>query len=362
MKRLLKYLVAALLGLILLLAVALAAILGSEAGSRWALGLVPGLQVQGYAGRLGGAWQAERLAWSDGATELEVERPQFAWSPACLLQGALCIDRLIVERVQLRLAPGPAEPSEGPIQLPALKLPLAVRLGEVRLGSFLLDGNEQVSNVQASAHWEADGLHIDVLKAARGDLAVDLSGLLTPQGNWPLQAQGSLRLPAPGEQPWELKLQAKGELLGHLLLEADSSGYLQGHLSGDLQPLAENLPASAKITADGFRGAVRAYDTAKKPMDFVAALRTDEQGLFCDWEKMNDPDFKIFYSSGQNYQSRIALTAAMMKKAGKDVPANIDVPFSMKPVVKGLCNMDLPQETSVSTLIDKEMLKAMFAK
>lgn len=261
MKRLLKYLVAALLGLILLLAVALAAILGSEAGSRWALGLVPGLQVQGYAGRLGGAWQAERLAWSDGATELEVERPQFAWSPACLLQGALCIDRLIVERVQLRLAPGPAEPSEGPIQLPALKLPLAVRLGEVRLGSFLLDGNEQVSNVQASAHWEADGLHIDVLKAARGDLAVDLSGLLTPQGNWPLQAQGSLRLPAPGEQPWELKLQAKGELLGHLLLEADSSGYLQGHLSGDLQPLAENLPASAKITADGFRGAADLPDT-----------------------------------------------------------------------------------------------------
>ena len=51
----------------------------------------------------------------------------------------------------------------------------------------------------------------------------------------------------------------------------------------------------------------------------VVALRTDEQGLFCDWEKANDPDFKIFYSSGQNFQSRFALTAAMMKKAGKDV-------------------------------------------
>ena len=61
-------------------------------------------------------------------------------------------------------------------------------------------------------------------------------------------------------------------------------------------------------------------------------------------------------------QSRIALTAAMMKKAGKDVEPNINVPFSMKPVVKGMCNPDLPLETSVSTLIDKDMLKAMFAK
>ena len=51
--------------------------------------------------------------------------------------------------------------------------------------------------------------------------------------------------------------------------------------------------------ADGFRGAVRAYDTAKKPMDFVAALRTDEQGLFCDGEAANNPNFKIFYSSGR---------------------------------------------------------------
>ncbi|MDF3933203.1 translocation/assembly module TamB domain-containing protein [Pseudomonas citronellolis] len=261
MTRLLKYLLAALLGLLLLLAVALAVILGSEAGSRWALARVPGLQVEDFSGRLGGAWQATQLAWSDGATELRVERPQFAWSPSCLLKMTLCVDRLVAERVQLKLAPGPSEPSEGPIQLPALKLPLAIRLGEVRLGSFLLDGSEQVSNLQASAHWEADGLHIDTLQATRAGLALNLSGLLTPEGNWPLRAEGSLRLPAPGEQPWELKLQAKGELLGHLLLEADSTGYLQGHLSGDLQPLAENLPARAKISADGFRGAAELPDT-----------------------------------------------------------------------------------------------------
>lgn len=114
--------------------------------------------------------------------------------------------------------------------------------------------------------------------------------------------------------------------------------------------------------ADGFRGAVRAYKSAKAPMNFVAALRTDEQGLFCDWEEANNPNFKIYYSSGQNYQSRFALTAAMTALAGKDVAAHISVPFKMKPAVKGLCNKALPMEMSVSTMVDQDTLKAMFTK
>lgn len=114
--------------------------------------------------------------------------------------------------------------------------------------------------------------------------------------------------------------------------------------------------------ADGFRGAVRAYESAGRPMDFVVALRTDEQGLFCDWEAANSDDFKIYYSSGQNFQSRIALTAAMMAQAGQEVSSAINVPFSMKPVVDGQCDPTLPMEISVSSLVDAETLSAMFAK
>ncbi|MDF1776006.1 MAG: substrate-binding domain-containing protein [Rhizobiaceae bacterium] len=114
--------------------------------------------------------------------------------------------------------------------------------------------------------------------------------------------------------------------------------------------------------ADGFRGAVRAYESAERPLDFVVALRTDEQGLFCDWEAADSADFKIFYSSGQNFQSRIALTAAMMAQAGDDVSSAIDVPFSMKPVVKGQCDKSLPMEISVSSLVDADTLSAMFGK
>jgi ribose transport system substrate-binding protein len=114
--------------------------------------------------------------------------------------------------------------------------------------------------------------------------------------------------------------------------------------------------------ADGFRGGVRAYESTNTPKDMVVALRTDEQGLFCDWEDANHAGFKIFYSSGQNFQSRFALTAAMMAKAGTKVDTKINVPFSMKEGKKGLCDRGLPMEISVSSLVDIDTLRAMFAK
>lgn len=149
-----------------------------------------------------------------------------------------------------------------------------------------------------------------------------------------------------------------------LLGKADTSWTQEGTFQAMSGLLAQHgaIDAVAYEYADGFRGGLRAYQSAKKAPDVIVALRTDEQGLFCDWEKANDPNFKIFYSSGQNYQSRIALTAAMMKKEGADVPKAVEVPFRMKPVVRGMCNPALPEDASVSTLLDADMLKAMFAK
>lgn len=111
--------------------------------------------------------------------------------------------------------------------------------------------------------------------------------------------------------------------------------------------------------ADGFRGALRAYEAAERPMEFVLSVRTDEQGLFCDWEEAGQ-SFDVLFASGQNYQSRIALTAGMLAASGESVDARIDVPFAMKPVEVGLCNPQLPMEISVSTLVDEETLLAMF--
>ena len=52
----------------------------------------------------------------------------------------------------------------------------------------------------------------------------------------------------------------------------------------------------------------------------------------------------------------------MMAKAGQSVPPTIDVPFSMKPGLKGMCHKTLPMEISVSSLVDGDTLVKMFTK
>ncbi|MGQ7819506.1 translocation/assembly module TamB domain-containing protein [Metapseudomonas furukawaii] len=250
------------------LAVVLAALLAvpavllfTEAGGRWALRQVPGLQLEGFSGHLGGRWRAERLAWRQDGTRLELEAPLLDWSPACLLRRTLCIDELASERIRLDLPPASTDEEGAPFRLPELRLPLALQIGQVRVGRFLLQGDDQLQELDLVARWQADGLHVERLSLRRDDLALDLSGHLRPEGDWPLAVQGTLKLPAPGETPWALTLKAAGDLQGLVRLDADSQGYLDGHLDGEVRPLAPQLPASATLRADGFKASPGLPDT-----------------------------------------------------------------------------------------------------
>jgi len=271
--RVLKYLSLTLLGLVLLIILALGLVLGTQAGSRWVLGLVPGLEVTDFEGRLGANWQASRLNWVEGGSRVEVLAPHLAWSPACLLRATLCIDRLQVERVDMAFAPSEAPADSGPIQLPGLRLPLAIELGEVKLGQLRLDGSDLLGDLQLAAHWTASGLRIDSLQVQREELHLSLQGDLQPEGDWPLQLNGSVQLPAVEGQAWQLALTAKGELQKTLNLDATSSGYLNAHLTGELQALAEHLPAKLSIRSDAFKPASALPDTLQ-----LDQLRLDANG------------------------------------------------------------------------------------
>ncbi|AMB86105.1 hypothetical protein AWM79_12685 [Pseudomonas agarici] len=260
MKRGLKISGLVILAVVLFVAAVLGAVLGTQAGSRWALAQIPGLSVENFQGRLGGQWRADHLLWQQNGSKVELLEPRFDWSLSCLARLNLCIEQLDVERVELHIAPS-AEASSGPMTLPELKLPVAIRLEQVRIGSFLLDGSEQFRALQLAAHWTHAGLQIDSVHLQRDDLSLELSGLLQPTGDWPLAVRGKLLLPAPGGAPWSLALDVQGDLLKTLQLKADSSGYLQGQLTGEVQALAQNLPARVKIAADGFKVSADLPDT-----------------------------------------------------------------------------------------------------
>ncbi|MCI8210692.1 hypothetical protein AUC61_14230 [Pseudomonas sp. S25] len=259
--------------IVLLLFITLWLLLGTETGSRWALARVPGLQIENFSGHLAGQWQADHLLWQQDATGIEIDNPALDWSPGCLLKMTLCIDRLQADQVRLQLAPGSDTGQSGPFQLPDLKLPLAIRLSDVRIGSLLLDGAEQLADVRLAAHWTAEGLRLDDVHLRRDDLVLDLAGLLQPSGKWPLTATGLLKLPDVADRAWTLNLDVQGNLLETLQLKGISSGYLQGQLNGELEPLAEHLPARLKIIAEPFKAADSLPDTLQ-----LNQLSLDAQG------------------------------------------------------------------------------------
>lgn len=261
MKRGLKITAVTLLALLLLIVLTISAVLGTQAGSRWALSLVPGLSVENFHGRLGGQWSADHLLWQQDTSRVELNKAIFAWSPLCLTRMTLCIDQLKAEQVILQFPPSAETTESGPVKLPDLQLPLAVELGDVEVGSLLFNGSEQLRGLQLAAHWTAQGLQIDSVKLQRDELSLNLSGLLQPSGNWPLNIQGDLTLPAPGNEPWTLAVKVDGDLLKTLNLHADSRGYLDGQLNGELQALAENLPARLRITSDAFKPSADLPDT-----------------------------------------------------------------------------------------------------
>jgi translocation and assembly module TamB len=250
-----------LVSLLVLLMASVSLVLGTQSGSRWALGLVPGLQLENFNGRLGGLWSADHLTWEQGANRVEVDAPVFDWSPGCLTRMTLCIDTLKAGDIRLRFAPPTDAAPSGPITLPDLKIPLAIELGDVQVGSVMLDGAEQLRDLKLAAHWTADGLKIDSAHLQRDDLILDLTGLLKPQADWPLTAEGHLQLPPVAGQPLSLALNIDGDLLKTLKLNAQSSGYIDAKLVGELQPLADNLPAEITITSEQFKPAADLPDT-----------------------------------------------------------------------------------------------------
>jgi ABC-type sugar transport system substrate-binding protein len=145
---------------------------------------------------------------------------------------------------------------------------------------------------------------------------------------------------------------------------ADTNWTRQGSLqamSGFLSKYPDLKGVSYEY-ADGFLGGVRAYQAAKKPLDLVLTLRTDEMGLMCEWKKINNPNFKIFYSNGGNFQSRLALTIGMIKHSGGSVPGTLIVPASMRQVNKSTCNPKVPGQAAASTLVPDNVLIAMYKK
>lgn len=147
-----------------------------------------------------------------------------------------------------------------------------------------------------------------------------------------------------------------------LVARADTSWTREGTLEAVSGILTANpdVAGFSYEAADSFLGGIRAYEAANLPLNITLTLRTDEVDLFCEWKKIGNPNFKIFYSTGGNYQSRIALTAAMMKLHGAELPPEVIIPVEMRQVDDSSCVESMPPLASVSSLVPNDIFVQMY--
>ena len=114
--------------------------------------------------------------------------------------------------------------------------------------------------------------------------------------------------------------------------------------------------------ADGMNIGLQTYEDLGIPVEnLTVALRTDEQDLFCDWAERNEPTYKIWYSAGGNFQSRVGVTAAMLSIKGAEIPAEVVVPHVMREVTADDCDPDrVAPSVSGTSLAPDSVLELMF--
>jgi len=109
------------------------------------------------------------------------------------------------------------------------------------------------------------------------------------------------------------------------------------------------------------QGAFAAYQAAGKPFNAVLTLRTDDVGMGCAFNKLNNPNLKMWYYTSGNTQIRVAFTAAMMKLKGAKIPPTIVFPIQLQNQrVRDSCVKGYPQEASATSLIPLSLLHRMY--
>ncbi|HET9461682.1 MAG TPA: substrate-binding domain-containing protein [Gaiellaceae bacterium] len=109
------------------------------------------------------------------------------------------------------------------------------------------------------------------------------------------------------------------------------------------------------------QGGYAAYKAAGKPFQGVLTFRTDDVGMGCLFNQLNDPKLEMYYTSSFNSHIRVALTAGMMKLKGAKIPPTIVFPIEMQNQRKrDSCVKGYPQEASATSLIPLSLLKKMY--
>lgn len=257
-KRILRYTLWVLLGLLLLVAVLLGWAVATESGTRWvaarAVGLVPGeLQIEQVSGRLNRDLRLHGIRYSREGLTVQGDSLALEWQWSRLLSGELLIERLALGDIDVRLPPA-SEPSEQPEEQPPfrlprqLSLPLSVDIRSLSLGAVRItpaDGEVGVEN--ESTEWLSAA---DLQIGARGDrVEIRRFSLKSPRADLSLTGGATLS----GHYPIDLVTEWKLRLAQRLDSSTPEEPIVldgTGRIGGDLEQLILNQRVSGPLSAE----------------------------------------------------------------------------------------------------------------
>ena len=198
---------------VLPLLVLLALVLLAAGAVGFAVGTKPGLQTVAWLanhlsgglvalnsaeGALSSDFTLRGLRFTGGGTEIKLDELHLDWQPTALMHKKLPVRDLQVKGLHLHLPVSEgteeAEMSPEPMKMPAISLPVAIRVERVRLADFrIFSGRDEVFDLTTA---EADGLDaageniaFERLAAKNGWMDVTAKGKVAMRDDWPLAVE-----------------------------------------------------------------------------------------------------------------------------------------------------------------------------
>lgn len=215
---------ATVLGLAILLAIAVGALVNTEAGTSWLLQksthLTDGALTLGkHRGSLANGLSVESVSWKQDRLRFELDRVEVEVSWLDLLDGALTVDSLVAAGVVIHWQAGTSSPTALPT-LPEPPLPITLRRMSAKIVRWQSGDSAPITldSVTLVAHWDSGGLEIR---------SVDVDG---PFGN--VQGAANVDGEAPHNLSGRLRVQALLPDLPDLQAELAVSGGLANPILG----------------------------------------------------------------------------------------------------------------------------------
>jgi translocation and assembly module TamB len=259
-----------LLSFFLLLFAALLLLLGTESGVRWLTDMtqehmpehiLEELKIGRVEGHLLGHLQLSNIHLQSPAGKLDIGTVLFSWKPSELLGLHLHIKEFSVVDIEFAAVPSEPDseleeaPSEEPVILPQLELPLRISLDKLAVQNvrFISAPDARpviVDNAGLAFQWDKSGITLKQLAVRMPEGHLQSSGTINPVGSYPLQ----LQLDAASTMETMPRVKLSGGLSGDL-----QALNISQHMTGDITAVL-NFDLAHLLTEPSWKGKIEISD------------------------------------------------------------------------------------------------------